>query len=60
MFSSRRTGGVMTSVRLHPIKLLILGLALMLVGVAAMVAGADMLWAIPVGLIAVILGVRLV
>lgn len=44
MFSTRRTGPVYTSVRVHPVKLLLLAAALMLMG--GTIASNGALWVI--------------
>jgi hypothetical protein len=60
MFGSRQTRGGFVSVRLHPVKLLIIGLAMVLVGVVAMGDGSDVFWAIPIGILVTLMGCRLV
>lgn len=57
MFGTSQTGGTHTSVQLHPIKLLILAAAMMLVGITMIVV--DKIWAVPIGLPLVLLGCRL-
>jgi hypothetical protein len=42
MFSTRQTGNVHTSVRQHPIKLMILGLAVVVMGIASFPFGVPL------------------
>lgn len=58
MFGSRQTGAVFTSVRLHPIKLLIFGVVTLMVGLVMIVG--DKLWGIPVGFVLALAGARLI
>lgn len=57
MFGTRRTGRIYTSVHLHPIKVVILGVTMLLVGFA--LAWGNTLWAIPIGIVLALLGGRL-
>lgn len=53
MFGTSRTGSVYTSVHLHPVKLLMLAVAILMIGLAMI--SSDTLWAIP-GIAVVLLG----
>ena len=56
MFATRQIGGIYTSIRLHPIKLLILAAALLLIGVVMVWSCTP--WAVA-GILVVLLGARL-